>query len=342
MTDAGDWHGERVLVTGGASFIGSHLVEELVAAGADVRVADDLSSGSRDHLAAVADAVELCEGDLRRMAFAEEATSDIDTVFHLAADHGGRGYIANYPANCATNMALDTVVYEAAAVNDVDRICFASSACTYPTDIQQERRRLSEDMVSFDERGGAYADEMYGWAKLMGERSLGAYGEQYDIDTSVVRIFTAYGPRENETHAIVAFIAKAYARQDPFRIWGDGEQTRNFTYVKDIARALRLAAENVTDGTPVNAGISRYVTMNEAVEQIFDELGWRPDDIEYLTDKPVGVRHRAADTARAETLLGWEPEYTLEEGIGRTLEWYVDARDRESVEENLETLLHER
>jgi UDP-glucose 4-epimerase len=342
VTDAGDWQGERVLVTGGASFIGSHLVEDLVAAGADVRVADDLSSGSRDHLAAVADAVELCEGDLRRMAFAEEATSGVDTVFHLAADHGGRGYIANYPANCATNMALDTVVYEAAAANDVDRICFASSACTYPTDIQQERRRLSEDMVSFDERGGAYADEMYGWAKLMGERSLQAYGEQYDIDTSVVRIFTAYGPRENETHAIVAFMAKAFARQDPFRIWGDGEQTRNFTYVKDITRALRLAAENVTDGTPVNAGISRYVTMNEAVEHIFDELGWRPDDVEYLTDKPVGVRHRAADTTRAERLLGWEPEYTVEEGIGRTLEWYVDARERESVEENLETLLHER
>ncbi len=336
------WDGERVLVTGGASFIGSHLVEDLVAEGADVRVADDFSSGERGNLAAVAEEVEVLDGNLKHWGFADEATAGVDTVFHLAADHGGRGYIANYPANCATNMALDNVVYEAAADNGVGRICFASSACTYPTDIQQERRRLSEDMVSFDERGGAYADEVYGWAKLMGERSLQAYHEQYDVDASIVRIFTAYGPRENETHAIVALMAKAYAGQDPYRIWGDGEQTRNFTYVKDITRALRLAVENVTDATPVNAGISRYVTINEAVEHIFDHLGWEPDEIDYMTDKPVGVRHRAADTTRAQELLGWEPEYTVEDGIERTLDWYVEHRDEEYVRENLETLLHER
>ncbi len=336
------WNGEHVLVTGGASFIGSHLVEDLVAAGASVRVADDFSSGEMENLQAVADNIEILEGNLKHRSFADEATADIDTVFHLAADHGGRGYISQYPANCATNMALDNIVYESAAQNGVNRICFASSACTYPTDIQQERQRLHEDMVSFDERGGAYADEVYGWAKLMGERSLQAYHEQYDIDASAVRIFTAYGPRENETHAIIAFMAKAYARQDPFQIWGDGEQTRNFTYVKDITRALRLAAENITDGTPVNAGISRYVTMNEAVEIIFDYLDWEPQEINYMTDKPVGVRHRAADTTRAEELLGWEPQYTVEEGIKNTLDWYLEHRDREHVRENLETLLHER
>jgi UDP-glucose 4-epimerase len=337
-----EWENEHVLVTGGASFIGSHLVEDLVAEGADVRVADDFSSGEIENLAAVEDQIEILRGNLKDRDFADEASEDIDTVFHLAADHGGRGYISQYPANCATNMALDNIVYETAAKNGVDRICFASSACTYPTDIQTERQRLSEDMVSFDERGGAYADEVYGWAKLMGERSLQAYQEQYDIDTSIVRIFTAYGPRENETHAIVAFMAKAYAEQDPFQIWGDGEQTRNFTYVKDITRALRLAAENITDGTPVNAGISRYVTMNEAVEIIFDDLDWEPDEINYMTDKPEGVRHRAADTTRAEELLGWEPEYTVEEGIKNTLDWYVENRDKEYVRENLETLLHER
>ncbi len=337
-----EWDDEHVLVTGGASFIGSHLVEDLVEAGADVRVADDFSSGERENLAAVADEIEILEGNLKRRSVAEEATEGIDTVFHLAADHGGRGYISNYPANCATNMALDNVVFEAAAENGVERITFASSACTYPTDIQQEKQRLSEDMVSFEERGGAYADEVYGWAKLMGERSLQAYHEQYDIDASSVRIFTAYGPRENETHAIVALMAKAYAGQDPFRIWGDGEQTRNFTYVKDITRALRLAAENITDGSAVNAGIERYVTINEVAEAIFDELGWHPDELDHLTDKPVGVRHRAADTTRAEEVLGWEPEYSVQEGIERTLSWYTDARDREYVQENLETLLHER
>jgi UDP-glucose 4-epimerase len=336
------WDGERVLVTGGASFIGSHLVEELVARGADVRVADDLSSGRREHLAAVADEVDLVEGDLRRRSVADEATAGVDRVFHLAADHGGRGYIAAHPADCATNMALDTVVFDAAVDNDVDRITYASSACVYPTDIQEERRRLREDMVSFEERGGAYADEMYGWAKLMGERSLRAFHEQYGVDASTVRIFTAYGPRENETHAVIALIAKAFARQDPFEVWGTGEQTRNFTYVTDVVRALLLANERVTDATPVNAGVPDYISINEVVEAVCEHLDWDPGTVDRMTDKPVGVKHRAADTTRAEELLGWEPEYTLAEGLAETVDWYVETHDRETVRANLETLLHER
>ncbi len=334
--------GERVLVTGGASFIGSHLVEDLVARGATVRVADNFSSGTDENLAAVRDEIEVVSGNLKHWQFADEATKDIDRVFHLAADHGGRGYISNYPANCATNMALDNMVFESAVENGVEKITFASSACTYPTDIQEEKRRLREDMVSFDERGGAYADETYGWAKLMGERSLQAFHEQYGVDTSAVRIFTAYGPRENETHAIVALIAKAYAEQDPYQIWGDGEQTRNFTYVSDIVNALVLANEKISDGTPVNAGIPEYISINEVAEAIFDYVGWEPDEINRMTDKPVGVRHRAADTTRAEELLGWKPEYSLQDGMAETIDWYVENRDKEYVKENLETLLHER
>jgi UDP-glucose 4-epimerase len=336
------WDNESVLVTGGASFIGSHLVEDLVELGATVRVADDFSSGELANLKAVDEEIEILEGNLKRWEFAKEATSGVDTVFHLAADHGGRGYIANYPANCATNMALDNIVYETAALNDVERITFASSACAYPIDIQQEKNRLREDMISFDERRGTYADEVYGWAKLMGERSLQAYHKQYGIDASAVRIFTAYGPRENETHAIVALIAKAYAEQDPYQIWGDGDQTRNFTYVKDITRALRLAARNITDATPVNAGIPEYISINEIVELIFDYMNWEPAELNHMTDKPVGVRHRAADTGRAKELLDWEPQYTLEEGMARTIEWYVNNREKDYIRSNLETLLHER
>lgn len=342
VTTMSDWDGKHVLITGGASFIGSHLVEDLVEAGAQVRIADDFSSGKRENLAAVSNQVDVREGNLKCMAFAEKVTRDIETIFHLAADHGGRGYISNNPADCATNMALDNIVYEAACRNHVERITFASSACTYPTDLQQEKTPLKEDMVSFEERGGAYADEVYGWAKLMGERSLQAYHEQYGIDASVVRIFTAYGPRENETHAIIALIAKAYAEQDPYRIWGDGKQTRNFTYVKDVTRALRLAAETITDGTAVNAGVSRYISINEVAETIFKTLNWYPNNVKYLTDKPVGVKHRAADISRTKQELGWEPAYDLETGIEATVDWYVSNHDRSAIRENLSTLLHER
>lgn len=337
-----DWTGEDVLVTGGASFIGSHLVETLVVRGAEVSVADDFSSGSLENLSDVSDSITIHRGDLKRRAFAEKATENIDTVFHLAADHGGRGYIAEYPANCATNMALDTTVYETAVENGVERITFASSACVYPTDIQQEQSRLQEQMVDFDERGGAYADEVYGWAKLMGERSLQAFEKQYDIDASVVRIFSAYGPRENETHAVMALLAKAYTEQDPFQIWGDGRQSRNFTYVEDIVNVLRLAAEKITDGTAVNAGIDRYISINETVEMIFDTIGWEPDEIDRDVNKPVGVRHRAADTTRARERLGWEPKYSFEEGIEQTVKWYRDTYDRENVKQRLATDLFER
>lgn len=337
-----EFAGETVLVTGGASFIGSHLVEDLVGRGANVRVADDFSSGERSNLTAVEDEIEILEGNLKHWQFADEASEGIDRLFHLAADHGGRGYIANYPANCATNMALDNIVFETAVENGVEKITFASSACTYPTDIQEERQRLHEDMVSFEERGGAYADESYGWAKLMGELSLQSFHEQYGVDASSVRIFTAYGPRENETHAIIALIAKAFAEQDPYQIWGDGDQTRNFTYVDDIVSALALANEKITDATPVNAGISEYISINEVADAIFEYLDWEPEEIHHVTDKPVGVRHRAADTSRAEELLGWESEYTLEDGLAETIDWYVENRDEESVRENIETLLHER
>jgi UDP-glucose 4-epimerase len=337
-----NYENDTVLVTGGASFIGSHLVEDLVDRGATVRVADDFSSGTMDNLTAVQDDIEVLDGNLKHWDFADEATSGVDRVFHLAADHGGRGYIANYPANCATNMALDNIVFESAVENGVEKITFASSACTYPTDIQQERRRLREDMVSFEERGGAYADESYGWAKLMGELSLTSFHEQYDVDASIVRIFTAYGPRENETHAIIALIAKAFAEQDPYQIWGDGEQTRNFTYVDDIVSALVLANEKITDATPVNAGISEYISINDVVAAIFEYMGWEPAEMNYMTDKPVGVRHRAADMSRAQSRLGWEPEYSLEEGIAETIDWYTANHDRETVRENLEQLLHER
>jgi UDP-glucose 4-epimerase len=337
-----DWTDEKVLVTGGASFIGSHLVEDLVALGADVRVADDFSSGRQAFLSNVIDDVELFEGNLKHWDVASEASAGVESVFHLAADHGGRGYIATHPASCASNMALDNIVFETAVENGVDRITFASSACTYPTDIQRERVRLREDMISFEERGGAFADETYGWAKLMGELSLRSYHEQYGVDASSVRIFTAYGPRENETHAVVALIAKAFAQVDPFPIWGDGEQTRNFTYVSDLTRALRLASEHVTDGTAVNAGVPDYISLNQCAEAIFEYMDWHPDEIEYSPDKPVGVRHRAADTTRAAELLGWEPEYSLEEGLAETIDYYTAHNDRETVRENLQSLLYER
>lgn len=337
------WNNRKCLVTGGASFIGSHLVESLLRLGGAVRVADDLSSGLRSNLASVESDIEFMQGDLRRMDFAFRASAGCDTVFHLAADHGGRGYISTHPANCIGNLALDSIVFETAARNGVERIAFASSACVYPTDIQQKKCLLLEDMVYFDRRGGAFADEEYGWAKLMGELSLRAYHKQYGVRTASARISTAYGPRENESHAVIALIAKAFIRQSPFEIWGDGEQTRGFTYVQDVVNGLVLACEHISDGSAVNVGTSEYISMNMVAQEIFKAMDWHPQGgIAYLRDRPVGVLHRALDGSYAQKTTGWMPSVSLQEGIRKTVEWYVSHKNPNEIARNLHTLLMER
>ena len=233
-----------VLITGGASFIGSHLAELLVDGGAVVTVADNLSSGQLENLAAVLSRVTFLKGDLREPEFARSACSGQDIVFHLAASHGGRGYIDTHPVECTNNMLLDHAVFAAAAGAGVTRIVFASSACVYPTNLQSDkdaRFLLREGDANFEEPGKAFADGEYGWAKLMGELQLRAFCKQFGVSGIICRIFTAYGERENESHAVIALIAKAAARLDPFPIWGDGLQTRNFTYVQDTVTGIALA-----------------------------------------------------------------------------------------------------
>ncbi len=339
----------RVLVTGGASFIGTHLVEKLLERGSRVLIVDDFSSGLRDvtdRLEKEHDELSVVESDVTVKGEVDRVFGDFEpsVVFHLAARHGGRGYIATHPADCAMNMAMDQLVLDASVKHGVDRVCFASSACAYPTDLQMEvgSAPLEEGMVSFSERGGAFADEAYGWAKLMGELSCRAYHEQHGLATSAGRIFTAYGPRENETHAIVALIAKAFVKQDPFEVWGDGSQKRNFTFVEDTAEGLIRTGENVTDGSPVNIGLETSWSINEVIAEIFDRMGWEPDEIDRLTEKPVGVIDRRADCSRSRDVLGWEPSIGLEEGLARTIEWYTGTKDAARVEKELERLLTER
>lgn len=340
------WSHRATLVTGGASFIGSHLVEHLAQLGADLRVADDFSSGRPENLSSVNGAVEILAGDLREREFADRACQDIDVVFHLAAAHGGRGYISTHPVECSMNMIMDGVVFSAAHHAGVDRICFASSACVYPTTLQDEREPskvvyLSEDLASLDAPGRAFADEEYGWGKLMGEMALRAYTRQYGLKTVSCRIFTAYGERENETHAVVAWIARAFVGQDPFVVWGTGEQDRNFTYVGDIVAGLARAAERVTDSTPVNIGTAEHIRVIDAVRLVLKLTGANPA-IEFDLARPAGVFSRAADLTRTRKLLDWEPQTTFEDGLRRTIEWYFSTHDRDKVSANLEMLLTER
>jgi len=242
-------------------------------------------------------------------------------------------------------MILDQLVFEEAYKAGVDRICFASSACVYPAYLQEETGSsylLKENDADPFFRDKAFADLEYGWAKLMGEMALKAYHRQYRLKTASVRIFTSYGPRENETHAIVALIAKAFIKLDPYIIWGTGEQDRNFTYVQDTVDALMLAAEKIDDGSAINAGRDDRITINQVTELIFELMGWHPEKIIRDLSKPQGVASRAADLIKAKQLLDWQPRIGYKEGFKKTIEWYISNKNKEEVSSNLETLLLER
>lgn len=349
------WKDKVVLVTGGASFIGSHLVDSLLQKGAAVRVADDFSSGKLSNLEHSlrkrgvrswgSRNLSVWKGDLKERPFTRSMMRSIDAIFHLAALHGGRGYIDSHPAQCCTNMIFDQLVFEEAQRAGVGKVCFASSACVYPSYLQTDAGStylLKEDDADPFVRDKAQADLEYGWAKLMGEMAMKAYHRQYGMKTSSVRIFSAYGPRENETHAVVALIAKAFIKMDPFVIWGTGEQDRNFTYVQDIVDAMILAGEKIEDGSPVNAGRDDRITLNQTAELVFGIAGWRAKRIEHDLSKPEGVASRAADLTNAKKVLGWAPKVSYEEGFRKTVGWYFESNSPDKVRMNLGKRLMER
>ena len=337
-----NWRNTRTLVTGGASFIGSHLVDALLAKGAKVRVVDNLSSGRLENIQAHVDArdVEFVHADLNDPYVAETAARGINVVFHLAADHGGRGYVDLHQVACATNLLLDGLVFKACHKAGVEKVVYASSGCVYPNHIQTDPSQilyLTEDMV-----GPPYdADNMYGWAKLMAEMTLRAYTEETGMKSANCRYFTVYGDRGHENHAVIAMIARAFVKQSPYVVWGTGEQIRNWTHVSDIVSGTILAAEKIDDGSAVNLGTMERTRVIDAAREVMRYTGHQAE-IELHPEMPTGPLNRVADNSLARMLLGWEPKVKFMDGLHRTTDWYFKEKNRESVAAHLATRLTER
>jgi nucleoside-diphosphate-sugar epimerase len=336
------WSGRRVLVTGGASFIGSSLTDQLLGRGAHVRIVDDLTSGRLENIQGhlTSGTVEFLHADLREPGVTRMAMHGVDTVFHLAADHGGRGYVDLHQAGPASNFFLDGLVFAEAVKAGVRKVVFASSGCVYPNFLQSDVKKevyLTEDLT----KGPNDADNTYGWAKLMAEFTLQAYAREGLIQAASCRYFTVYGPRGVENHAVIAMIARAFVSQDPFEVWGDGTQIRNWTYIDDIVAGTILAGENIDDGTPVNLGTMERVRVIDAVHMVMEITGHKAQ-VKFRPDMPTGPLNRVADNSRAKKLLGWEPQFMFREGLQRTIDWYYKTKDRAQVKTILDRMLTER
>lgn len=338
-----NWKTQKVLVTGGASFISSHLLDALVAKGTGlIRIVDDLSSGQLENIQGHIDCgrVEFHKAGLLNPGVAQEMVKGMDVVFHLAAIHGGRGYVDLHQAPCAQNLAMDGILIKAAYEAHVAKFVFASSGCVYPNHLQSDVKKelyLTEEMV-----GPPYdADNTYGWAKLMAEMTLRAYYKDFGFKSASCRFFTVYGERGVENHAVMAMIARAFVGQNPFEVWGDGTQIRNWTYVGDIVSGLLLAAEKIEDGTAVNLGTEERTRVLDAVQEVLRYTGHQAE-IKFLPHMPTGPLNRVASNRLAKQLLGWEPQVKFMDGLHRTSDWYFANKQRDEVRSYLGHILTER
>lgn len=348
MQDGNYWHGKRVALLGGASLIGTHLAEALVNKGVSyLVVADDLSAGEQNLPLLTKLGLHFIRCDLREYSSALRAIDHADIVFHLAAQHGGRGYVASHKTNLYDNLDLDATIFRACAHRTVEKVIFSSSACAYPIDLQDDpdvEFYLSEGMIDYNNI--RQPDGPYGLEKLTGELMLDAYIEAGAFGGCSTRSFTVFGPRMTETHAIAAMIARTMIRQDPFEIWGDRNNParRNWTYVEDNVAGALLAAEHLDRGA-INIGVEEYYSPFRAARTIWEIMeeatGWYPEEAKFLPDKPVGPLNRVASASKLMS-LGWQPKFTFEEGLRRTIDWYLSTHTAEEVALNFERKLTER
>ena len=311
----------KVVVTGAGGFIGHHLVKRLKSEGhwvrgVDIKYPEFEESAADDFLVA----------DLRHFESCLQATDGVDDVYQLAADMGGIGYItANHAFLTRNNTLINSHMLEAARVSKVDRYLYTSSACVYPSFLQE-----SEDVTPLREEEAVPADpeKGYGWEKLFAEQLTNYYHEECGLDVRIIRFHNIYGPlgtydggREKAPAAICRKVAVA-PDGGSIEVWGDGEQTRSFCYISDCVEGLRRIMESGYT-KPINLGTEELITVNGLVDAVCSAAGKTLARQHDLT-KPQGVRGRNSDNTILAEIIGWQPEIQVSEGIKYTYDWIAD------------------
>jgi nucleoside-diphosphate-sugar epimerase len=323
-----------VLVAGAGGFIGGHLAKTLSEQGLEVSSAD---VKPLDEWYQIPEGVEARQLDLSLLADAREAVKGIDTVYMLAADMGGMGFIETHKADCMLSVLISTHMLQAARDAGVGRYFYSSSACVYAAD-----KQVDADVTALREEDAypAMPEDGYGWEKLFSERMARHFLEDFGLQTRVARYHNVYGPigsfeggREKAPAALCRKIAEAVlSGQHEIEIWGDGEQTRSFMYVDDcVEGTMRVTAGD--SAVPVNVGSSELVSINQMVS-IIEQIAGITVQRNYKLDAPLGVRGRNSDNTLIQEIYGWEPSIRLADGLERTYRWIYDllaARERAAV-----------
>ena len=333
MTDITDWpelhgscfEGDRVLVTGGAGFIGSHLCFALAQLGAQVVALDDLSGGERANLESAqtvgSDRIELVEGSLLDKTTLAACTDGCRFVFHQAALPSVSRSIEHPLLFHEVNVTGTINVLEAARRSRVERVMFAASSSAYG---DAKTLPKTETMAPLPQ-------SPYAATKLAGEHQVRAYAACFDLDAVSLRYFNIFGPRQNANSAyagVIAAFAKALVTgQDP-QIDGDGQQSRDFTYVANAVQANLLAArtQQPIGGEVINVGSGVRISINELATTMAEELGRTDLQPQFRPPRPGDVKHSLADVSKAKTVLGYCPIVSFREGVRWSLQWYSKAQ----------------
>jgi UDP-glucose 4-epimerase len=307
----------RILVTGGAGFIGSHLVDALLACGESVTVLDDFSIGTMENLAEAETTgrLRVLRASILDPGALSAAVTECMVVFHLAV-RCVRSSLGNPRENHAVNATGTLNVLEASRAEGVRRFVYCSSSEVYGN---------ASDGVLLEDVTQCRPVTVYGAAKLAGELYTSAYRQTYGLDTIIVRPFNAYGPRAPErgtrAEVIPRFLIRALNGLPPV-IFGDGSSGRDFTYVTEVARGILLAGTAAGITATVNIAYGRMITVREVAETVLRTVGRNDLSVQFQTARPGDVHRLHAHNARAQNLLSFRPEIPFEDGVERYFAWF--------------------